>query len=517
MPTASISDIVETPGRASASDIVSTPTGANQNPPAKSWMDQLHDLSNEVESANPLRGFQEHPVTSLLRLVAGPAGQFAESIPPAVKSHVKQAQAAASDFQTGDYATGVGHAAAAAIPLMGPAAAEAGSEIGRGEYLKGLTHAALILAPFAVRGAPAIAEGAGKAATAVKAAAPDVGVGAAKIAGGELIGQIPGMEWPGRIALGYPGIRQIANGIKKGIQAARAAGSDIPAATEDEALLEGLSQSQLGKTFARATEEEKASIRQLADRVNGAPPPGSPASSPSPATPNPPANQVPATSAPSLTTAQRLEAELSSRRSLAPVSGGGNAAPGAAIGGAPAPIGVNVPLRPPIASVAPQAPAPVAIPAEEVPTVLSKKLLTKQEMLDKGADGYLSYAVHESIPVDSVVGREPTPSMEGSYPGRPITQPIEVTFDPEQGYILNAGNHRITQAEMNGDKTIPAYVEYPTKLQALKRINGKYQPTVTPPVRAPPEAPFKLDQATMALANRLPGNVRPPIPRARVR
>ena len=72
-----------------------------------------------------------------------------------------------------------------------------------------------------------IAEGVGTAGRAVgagvRAAAPDVAMGAAQIGAGELLGQIPGMEWPARIGMGYPGARQIATGLKAGFRAGRAA------------------------------------------------------------------------------------------------------------------------------------------------------------------------------------------------------------------------------------------------------------------------------------------------------
>lgn len=64
----------------------------------------------------------------------------------------------------------------------------------------------------------------GSAVTAgAKAAAPDVATGGAMIAGGEAIAQVPGMSIPARIALGYPGAKQVGAGLKKGIAAGKAA------------------------------------------------------------------------------------------------------------------------------------------------------------------------------------------------------------------------------------------------------------------------------------------------------
>jgi len=89
------------------------------------------------------------------------------------------------------------------------------------------------------------------------------------------------------------------------------------------------------------------------------------------------------------------------------------------------------------------------------------KWLSKDEMLKRGADGHLSRAMEAEIPVAKVSGREPTPAMEGGYvKGRKITQPIEVVYQPANDtFILYSGNHRITQAELNGDELIKAFVE----------------------------------------------------------
>jgi hypothetical protein len=94
-------------------------------------------------------------------------------------------------------------------------------------------------------------------------------------------------------------------------------------------------------------------------------------------------------------------------------------------------------------------------------TMKGMKWLSKDEMIKRGADGHLSRAYEAEIPVSKISGREPTPAMEGGYKkGRKITQPIEVLYQPDTGeYILFAGNHRVTQAEINGDETIKAFVE----------------------------------------------------------
>lgn len=93
------------------------------------------------------------------------------------------------------------------------------------------------------------------------------------------------------------------------------------------------------------------------------------------------------------------------------------------------------------------------------------KMLTKEQMLARGADGHLSRAFEAHIPIDKLDGLEPVPANvdtpDGKYaPGRQITQPIEVVHDAATDkYMVYAGNHRIAQARANGDKTIPAFVE----------------------------------------------------------
>lgn len=93
-----------------------------------------------------------------------------------------------------------------------------------------------------------------------------------------------------------------------------------------------------------------------------------------------------------------------------------------------------------------------------------KRLLSKKEMIDRGADGFLSRAHEMDVPLDKLDGLEPVPAADtltGKYaPGREITQPIEVVYDAATDkYIVYGGNHRIAQARANGQKSIKAFVE----------------------------------------------------------
>lgn len=88
------------------------------------------------------------------------------------------------------------------------------------------------------------------------------------------------------------------------------------------------------------------------------------------------------------------------------------------------------------------------------------KIYSRDEMIKMGASGYLSRAIRLRIPISKIDGREPVPDPESYKPGREITVPIEVEYDPLNGkYILYSGNHRVRQAEINGDLTILAFVQ----------------------------------------------------------
>jgi len=95
------------------------------------------------------------------------------------------------------------------------------------------------------------------------------------------------------------------------------------------------------------------------------------------------------------------------------------------------------------------------------PKVGERKIYSKEEMLKMGADGHLSRATLHKIPMSKIEGREPTPEPDDYKPGREITQPIEVEYDSGiDKYILYSGNHRVRQAEINGQKYILAFVQY---------------------------------------------------------
>ena len=86
---------------------------------------------------------------------------------------------------------------------------------------------------------------------------------------------------------------------------------------------------------------------------------------------------------------------------------------------------------------------------------------SKAQMIKFGADGYLSRGTFQHIPIGKITGREPASQAEGGYEkGTPVTQPVEVEHDSETDqYTLHSGNARVTQAEVNGQTHVPAFVQ----------------------------------------------------------
>jgi hypothetical protein len=91
--------------------------------------------------------------------------------------------------------------------------------------------------------------------------------------------------------------------------------------------------------------------------------------------------------------------------------------------------------------------------------MIGEKIYSKKEMIDLGASGYFGHAILKNISIDKIDGLEPTPA--GNYrSNRQIKVPIEVSYDVlNDKYILYSGNHRVTQAKMNKQSTILAFVE----------------------------------------------------------
>ena len=95
---------------------------------------------------------------------------------------------------------------------------------------------------------------------------------------------------------------------------------------------------------------------------------------------------------------------------------------------------------------------------------LPERIISKKEMIGRGADGSLSKAYERNIPINKLDGLEPVPASDiasGKYvAGREITVPIEVSYNAATDkYVVYGGNHRIAQAKANGDSFITAFIE----------------------------------------------------------
>lgn len=112
-------------------------------------------------------------------------------------------------------------------------------------------------------------------------------------------------------------------------------------------------------------------------------------------------------------------------------------------------------------------------------------ILDQAVLLARGAGGHLSRAYERYIRIDKIDGLEPRPDATEQDPyvlGREITQPIEVVYSRSDDlYYLYAGNHRITQAMLNKQSYVLAFVE---------PDGGKIGPDAvrTPPTGASPDS-----------------------------
>jgi hypothetical protein len=106
---------------------------------ADDWMSAAGDFTKSfISGLNPLpmlKSLYEHPLDTL------------HGIPDAQKAQYEKAK---DSYSKGNYSEAVGHTLAAMIPLVGPAAAQAGETIGSGQVASGMGQGAALLAPSAV-------------------------------------------------------------------------------------------------------------------------------------------------------------------------------------------------------------------------------------------------------------------------------------------------------------------------------------------------------------------------------
>ncbi len=108
------------------------------------------------------------------------------------------------------------------------------------------------------------------------------------------------------------------------------------------------------------------------------------------------------------------------------------------------------------------------------PKLLSNKVYSQKEMVEMGGNYHLAHGMLMMIPVAQIDGLDPEPGGwtddEGEYHefsdkekiNLSNAKPIEVHYQ-DGVYMLYDGNHRVTQAKINGDKFIKAFVQADSK------------------------------------------------------
>ena len=89
-------------------------------------------------------------------------------------------------------------------------------------------------------------------------------------------------------------------------------------------------------------------------------------------------------------------------------------------------------------------------------------LLTQEEMIRRGAYGFLGRACECEIPVDKVLQVLPEPACEnwGAYSHAAPDQPVEVKYvRDEDAYLLFVGLALLKEAVARGELYMPAFVE----------------------------------------------------------
>jgi hypothetical protein len=252
--------------------ISSQPETPAMNRAASNWWDQVNPVEQYKALGNTLYNLGAHPLQTLTEIG---------------KAEDKPRVDMMSAFKRGDYVEGLRHGVnwlMNMVPGVGTVSEKASDQAQAGDVAGGVGTDLGLLTNLGVAakapGAIAAAPDAVKAVAAgVKAGAPKVAGGATMIAGGEALGHVPGMEWPARIGMGYPGARTILQGVKEGVDAAKASWNDAVATApeasgaaaagpaEDAELLDKLAQGYKYKSFKSAPPEAQATFRELADRI----------------------------------------------------------------------------------------------------------------------------------------------------------------------------------------------------------------------------------------------------------
>ena len=448
------------PGQYSVSDIETPPSGTGKYssadiqveppPDTDTWGNALREFGHKINPIPMAQGLADtimHP---------GPAIQAYGQQNEQIFNRAKDA------YQKGNYSEAAAHGLnylLNGIPGVGAALDEAGNKMANGKVKEGLADTAA-LATQIVAGAKApklmgaMAEpGAfqpainvvNATAAGVKAAAPDVAAGTAKVGMGAALGEV--LPGPTKYAASYPvyrGVRQVSKGLATGAQAFKealnggASDVDAMAAAQDAALYEDIAHGQYGGSYKGLAPEKQAAIRDLAEKIKGST--SAPPAESAPLTPRSPEEILgspltePASSsvsrppvAPGTTVQDILAQEMAARKaqsSPAPsVPVASESIPVSKPVGVLNPSGVNVPLRPPLATTTS---TPVETPSTQVvaaptgkPTPAEIAQQLKDEMVKNGYLSPESAAEPESAwPAREVFAesRRPFKAMELAQP-----------------------------------------------------------------------------------------------------
>jgi hypothetical protein len=101
------------------------------------------------------------------------------------------------------------------------------------------------------------------------------------------------------------------------------------------------------------------------------------------------------------------------------------------------------------------------------------RIVTREEMIARGAYGFLTRGYDWTIPLAAVIPLLPDPACEdwGAYRHGDERQPVEVKYSAEEdAFLLFAGNQRLKDAAGRGERRIRAFVEVePAQLEAALR------------------------------------------------
>jgi hypothetical protein len=357
-------------------DVPEAPAPASA-PAAGGWVDVPEQAPEQsVGAAVKEFGHQMNPVS-----IAKGIWQTVSHPIDAAKAYLEAKQKIVTDAETalskGDWTGFVRHMQTAALPIPGidTAIEQASNKWDSGDKAGALGDAAALVAQAAIASqAPAIGRGLKATGAGIAAAAPDVAAGGAKVLAGEALAKVPGMEFPARIGLGYPGARQIGKGMgkfgeafgkslsptpAKASAAAPAAAAPAVETLADGSTVQDIARGQGIKSWKNATADQKAGAQNIFDKLKAA----------EAAAPTPAAGAPPSSPTPSAPRAQPATAQAATPASAAPTvlqpNGGPLRPPLAPQPAAAAPSAVSATP----AETPPAEPVPAAPSASEAPSV----------------------------------------------------------------------------------------------------------------------------------------------------